>query len=87
MLLTLNIVTTELQIALNNILPGEDEWDFPGTLATFLAIPTVWAVAKAVGKIRRGKIPDPRTQERENFFEVSCLGILPVIISEVRCHS
>ncbi|KAI5481084.1 esterase / lipase [Pseudohyphozyma bogoriensis] len=69
--LTLNIGTTELQIGLNNIFEGEMEFDFPGTLSMLLALPTVWAVCKAVRHIVQGRRP-PLSGEilaRETLYE------------------
>lgn len=64
------MTTIELQIALNDIFEGEMEWDFPGTLTTLLAVPTCWAVAKAVRRIVQRRKRHPFDRDPENFFQV-----------------
>ncbi|GAA5891918.1 hypothetical protein JCM5296_003271 [Sporobolomyces johnsonii] len=69
-LLTFTIVTTELQIAMNDVYSGEMALDFPGTLTFFLALPTAWAVIKALNRIREGRRPTPNEREDKTFLEV-----------------
>ncbi|ORY90914.1 hypothetical protein BCR35DRAFT_328668 [Leucosporidium creatinivorum] len=69
-LLTFSILTTELQIAMNDIYAGEMHWDFPGTLTFILALPTVWSVIKAILRIREGRRPTPTQRSDETFLQL-----------------
>ncbi|GAA6043037.1 hypothetical protein JCM8097_005126 [Rhodosporidiobolus ruineniae] len=68
-LLLFTILTIELQIALNDIYEGEMHLDFPGALTLFLALPTAWAVVKALKRIQEGRRPTPEEREDRTFFE------------------
>lgn len=61
------IVTIELQMVVNDVFEGENELDFPGALTLFLALPTVWAVIKALKRIQEGRRPLPQEREDETF--------------------
>ncbi|GAA5853245.1 hypothetical protein JCM3766R1_001911, partial [Sporobolomyces carnicolor] len=71
LLLTFAIVTIELQIALNDVFPGEMALDFPGVLTFFLALPTAWAVGKALRRIQEGRRPTPLEREDKTFLELA----------------
>ncbi|GAA5908725.1 uncharacterized protein JCM6883_004152 [Sporobolomyces salmoneus] len=71
LLLTFAIVTIELQIAMNDVFPGELALDFPGVLTFFLALPTVWAVGKALRRIQEGRRPTPMEREDKTFLELA----------------
>ncbi|GAA5819983.1 hypothetical protein JCM10212_005636 [Sporobolomyces blumeae] len=70
-LLTFAIVTIELQMAMNDVFKGEMALDFPGVLSFFLALPTAWAVAKALRRIQEGRRPTPMERRDETFFELA----------------
>ncbi|GAA6047754.1 hypothetical protein JCM3770_001761 [Rhodotorula araucariae] len=71
LLLVFVIVTTELQMVANDVYDGEMELDFPGALTLALAIPTLWAVAKSVNRIREGRRPTPVEREDKTFWEMA----------------
>ncbi|BGP45413.1 hypothetical protein JCM10450v2_001231 [Rhodotorula kratochvilovae] len=71
LLLVFVIVTTELQMVANDVYEGEMELDFPGALTLALAIPTLWAVAKSVNRIREGRRPTPLEREDKTFWEMA----------------
>lgn len=54
----------------NDVFTGEMELDFPGALTLALALPTLWAVAKSVNRIREGRRPTPTQRRDETFWEV-----------------
>ncbi|GAA5973626.1 hypothetical protein JCM11641_005049, partial [Rhodosporidiobolus odoratus] len=68
-ILTFTIVTIELQIAMNDVFEGEMHLDFPGALTLFLALPTAWAVIKALKRIQEGRRPTPEEREDKTFME------------------
>ncbi|GAA5884909.1 hypothetical protein JCM6882_007147 [Rhodosporidiobolus microsporus] len=70
-LLTFTIITIELQIGLNDVFEGEMHLDFPGALTLFLAVPTVWAVIKAMKRIQEGRRPTPEEREDKTFREMA----------------
>ncbi|GAA6020134.1 hypothetical protein JCM11491_005538 [Sporobolomyces phaffii] len=70
-LLTFAIVTIELQMAMNDVFAGELALDFPGVLTFFLALPTVWAVGKALRRIQEGRRPTPMEREDKTFLELA----------------
>jgi hypothetical protein len=45
--------------------------DFPGALTLFLAIPTVWAVLKALKRIQEGRRPTPNERADQTFWELA----------------
>lgn len=45
--------------------------DFPGALTLFLALPTVWAVLKAVKRIQEGRRPTPNERADQTFWELA----------------
>ncbi|GAA5967868.1 hypothetical protein JCM3765_001904 [Sporobolomyces pararoseus] len=71
LLLTFAIVTIELQISMNDVFPGELALDFPGVLTFFLALPTAWAVGKALRRIQEGRRPTPMEREDKTFLELA----------------
>ncbi|GAA5841499.1 hypothetical protein JCM9279_000672 [Rhodotorula babjevae] len=71
LLLVFVIVTTELQMVANDVFSGEMELDFPGALTLALALPTLWAVAKSVNRIREGRRPTPTQRRDETFWEIA----------------
>ncbi|GAA5905850.1 hypothetical protein JCM8208_003355 [Rhodotorula glutinis] len=71
LLLVFVIVTTELQMVANDVFTGEMELDFPGALTLALALPTLWAVAKSVNRIREGRRPTPTQRRDETFWEIA----------------
>ncbi|BGP13365.1 hypothetical protein JCM10213_005791 [Rhodosporidiobolus nylandii] len=70
-LLTFTIVSIELQMAMNDVFGNSMEmhFDFPGALTLFLALPTVWAVIKAMKRIQEGRRPTPEEREDKTFLE------------------
>jgi hypothetical protein len=60
-------VTIELQMVFNDVFEGEMHLDFPGALTLFLALPTVWAVIKALKRIQEGRRPMPQEREDKTF--------------------
>ncbi|BGP29477.1 hypothetical protein JCM10296v2_001216 [Rhodotorula toruloides] len=70
-LLVFTIVTTEIQMVANDVFPGEMHLDFPGALTFFLALPTLWAVAKALKRIQEGRRPTPQEREDKTFYELA----------------
>ncbi|GAA5924805.1 uncharacterized protein JCM15063_005738 [Sporobolomyces koalae] len=71
LLLTFAIVTIELQMAMNDVFPGEMALDFPGVLTFFLALPTAWAVGKALRRIQEGRRPTPNERGDRSFLELA----------------
>lgn len=59
----------------NDVFTGEMELDFPGALTLALALPTLWAVAKSVNRIREGRRPTPTQRKDETFWEVRRLSL------------
>lgn len=53
--------------------PGQTDRtvDFPGALTLFLAIPTVWAVLKALKRIQEGRRPTPNERADQTFWELA----------------
>ncbi|KAM0792871.1 hypothetical protein ACM66B_002634 [Microbotryomycetes sp. NB124-2] len=70
-LLVFCILTIELQIAMNDIFPGESHWDMPAVLTFVLALPTVWSVFKACRRIHEGRRPVPTIRHDETFFDMA----------------
>ncbi|BGP22276.1 hypothetical protein Rt10032_c07g3248 [Rhodotorula toruloides] len=70
-LLVFTIATTEIQMVANDVFPGEMHLDFPGALTFFLALPTLWAVAKALKRIQEGRRPTPQEREDKTFYELA----------------
>ncbi|GAA6012516.1 hypothetical protein JCM10207_009026 [Rhodosporidiobolus poonsookiae] len=71
LLLVFTTLTIELQMAMNDVFEGETHLDFPGALTLFLALPTVWAVIKAVKRIQEGRRPTPGERADKTFLEVA----------------
>lgn len=69
----------------NDVFSGEMELDFPGALTLALALPTLWAVAKSVNRIREGRRPTPVQREDKTFWEVRCVvvGLASVALSQL----
>ncbi|GAA5979402.1 hypothetical protein JCM10908_002910 [Rhodotorula pacifica] len=70
-LLIFTIVTIEVQMVANDVYSGEELLDFPGALTLFLAIPTVWAVLKALKRIQEGRRPTPTERADQTFWELA----------------
>ncbi|GAA5865828.1 hypothetical protein JCM3774_003111 [Rhodotorula dairenensis] len=70
-LLTFTVVTIEVQMVANDVYSGEEMLDFPGALTLFLAIPTVWAVLKALKRIQEGRRPTPNERADQTFWELA----------------
>lgn len=64
------IATTELQMVVNDVYDGELVLDFPGAITLATALPTLWAVAKSVNRIREGRRPAPAQRRDRSFLEV-----------------
>ncbi|BGP53386.1 hypothetical protein JCM8202v2_000945 [Rhodotorula sphaerocarpa] len=71
LLLVFTIVTIEVQMVANDVYAGEMELDFPGALTLFLALPTVWAVLKALKRIQEGRRPTPNERQDQTFWELA----------------
>ncbi|GJN87981.1 hypothetical protein Rhopal_000936-T1 [Rhodotorula paludigena] len=68
-LLVFVIATTELQMVVNDVYDGELVLDFPGAITLATALPTLWAVAKSVNRIREGRRPAPAQRRDRSFLE------------------